>query len=136
MFLGNRQFLPVDSALRKDCYNFSDKKCEEKGAPEVYHQKDLTAKHMAYESAPSKAMKADILKATGCRGEYSFMLLPDHNRPEEEFPDPMHTLKNCVENIHDLVTGRTESAKVRKAEIELGRFVLFGKSYISNPLII
>ena len=57
----------------------------------------------------------------------SFMLLPDHNRPEEAFPDPMHTLKNCVKNIHDLITRRTDSTKVRKAEVELGRFGLSGK---------
>ena len=55
------------------------------------------------------------------------MLLPDHNRPEEAFPDPMHTLKNCVKNIHDLITRRTDSTKARKAEVELGRFELFGK---------
>ena len=127
MYLGNRQFLPAESPLRKDCVNFFDKKCEEKSTPVVYNQEELTARHKAYQNAPSKAKKADISKATGCHGEYSFMLLPDHNRPEEAFPDPMHTLKNCVKNIHDLLTRRTDSAKVRKAEVELGRFGLFGK---------
>lgn len=119
--------MPHESALRIDTCNFPDKKCEERSAPEVYQQKELTAKHRAYDSAPSKAKKADIAKATGCQGQYCFMLLPDHNRPEEAFPDPMHTLKNCVKNIHDLITRRTDSTKVRKAEVELGRFGLSGK---------
>ena len=75
VYLGNRQFLPHDSALRKDCGNFPDKKCEERSAPEVYQQKELTAKHRAYASAPSKAKKADIAKATGCQGGIQFYVV-------------------------------------------------------------
>ena len=121
VYIGNRRFLPTNSELRKDCTNFPDLKEEHRPAPKTYDQDELTAKHKAYESANSKAKKADIAKATGCHGRYSFMLLPDHSRPEQAFPDPMHTLKNCVKNVHDLITGKTDSLKIRKSEAELGR---------------
>ena len=37
-------------------------------------------------------------------------------------PDSMHTVKDAVEHIFKLIIGKEDSVKVRKAEIELGRF--------------
>lgn len=50
------------------------------------------------------------------------MILPDHDRTPQVFPDMMHLMKNVTCEIVQLLTGYKDSAKVRKAEQELGRF--------------
>lgn len=46
-----------------------------------------------------------IAKATGCKGTYALMRLPDHNRTLQTVPDAMHTVKDDVEKLVYLVTG-------------------------------
>lgn len=50
------------------------------------------------------------------------MLLPDHDRTEQVFPDTMHLIKNVTSEMVQLLTGYKDSKKVRKAEQQLGRF--------------
>ena len=50
------------------------------------------------------------------------MILPDHDRTQQVFPDMMHLMKNVTCEIVQLLTGYKDSAKVRKSEQELGRF--------------
>ncbi len=52
------------------------------------------------------------------------MRMPFHNRTTQAYPDAMHTVKDAVEHIFNLIIGKVDSAKVRKAEIELNRFDL------------
>lgn len=52
------------------------------------------------------------------------MKLPNHDRVEQCIPDAMHTIKDVLEHVFHLITGREDSEKVRKAEIEIGRFQL------------
>ena len=47
-----------------------------------------------------------IAKHTGCKGIYPFMRLPHHNRIEQTVPDAMHTVKDCVEKVFHLITGK------------------------------
>lgn len=52
------------------------------------------------------------------------MKMPHHDRTMQAFPDAMHTVKDAVEHIFNLIIGKEDSAKVRKMEMELGRFDL------------
>ena len=47
-----------------------------------------------------------IAKHTGCKGIYALMRLPYHNRIEQTMPDAMHTVKDCVEKVFYLITGK------------------------------
>lgn len=46
-----------------------------------------------------------LAKHTGCKGTYTLMNLPYHDRIEQTMPDAMHTVKDCVEKIFYLITG-------------------------------
>ncbi len=52
------------------------------------------------------------------------MKLPFHNRLTQCHPDGMHTIKDVVEHIYNLIIGRDHSAKVRSSEIAAERFGL------------
>ena len=63
-----------------------------------------------------------IAKATGCKSSYVLMRLPHHDIITQVFPDAMHTIKDALVHIFNVMIGKEDSAKVRKAEGELGRF--------------
>ena len=50
------------------------------------------------------------------------MDLPAHNRLSQTAPDMMHTLKDSVEKLFEVITSRDNSSKIQKAESEIGRF--------------
>lgn len=43
------------------------------------------------------------------------MKLPTHDRVTQSVPDAMHTVKDDVEGIFHLVTGRDDTEKVRRS---------------------
>ena len=47
-----------------------------------------------------------IAKATGCKASYALMKLPHHDRVTQTVPDAMHTIKDCIEKIVYLITGK------------------------------
>ena len=47
--------------------------------------------------------------------------LPNHNLVHQTAPDAMHTIKDAVVNLFDLITGRDDTKKCRACEIKLGR---------------
>ena len=51
------------------------------------------------------------MKATGSRGVNCFMLLPNHDRPNQAFPDMMHDVKNIVCAFFELFIGKGDSVK-------------------------
>ena len=57
------------------------------------------------------------------------MKLPNHDHINQSVPDSMHAIKDVVENIVHLITGRKDSEKVRQAEIAYGRFGLAEKGH-------
>ena len=65
-----------------------------------------------------------MCKSTGCKGSYSFMKTQFHNRTTQVFPDAMHTVKDTIEHLFNLITGKEDSPMVRKVEVELNRFGL------------
>lgn len=77
---------------------------------------------LAYDNAKNATQVAGFATATGSKGCYCLMLLPDHDRTQQVFPDMMHLLKNVTCEIVQLLTGYKDSLKVRKAEEQLGRF--------------
>ena len=67
---------------------------------------------------------ATVTKGTGCKESYSLMKLPNHDHVEQTVPDAMHTIKDVVEKLFNVVTGRgrADTSKVKGAEAALGRF--------------
>ena len=47
-----------------------------------------------------------IAKSTGCKGSYALMRLPYHSRGDQVAPDAMHTIKDVIEKIVFLITGK------------------------------
>ena len=53
----------------------------------------------------SQAQAALLSKSTGCKGTYSLMRLPTHNRDTQLVPDAMHTITDVVEKLLYLIIG-------------------------------
>lgn len=122
VYLHNRRFLPASHSLRKAKKNFPSGKAEHRPAPEKLTQEEVMVNSLAYENAKNATQAAGFATATGSKGCYCLMILPDHDRTQQVFPDMMHLMKNVTCEIVQLLTGYKDSAKVRKAEQELGRF--------------
>lgn len=122
VYLHNRRFLPASHSLRKAKKNFPSGKAEHRPAPEKLTQEEVMVNSLAYENAKNATQAAGFATATGSKGCYCLMILPDHDRTPQVFPDMMHLMKNVTCEIVQLLTGYKDSAKVRKAEQELGRF--------------
>ncbi len=61
-----------------------------------------------------------ITKSTGCKGTYSCTKLPTHNPVAQTTPDAMHTVKDAIVNVFDLITGRDDTMNCRQCELNLG----------------
>ena len=72
----------------------------------------------------SKTRPAAIAKNTGCKQRYSLMKLPCHNRITQTVPDCMHTLKDVIEKVFQLLTGSEDTMKARNVEMKSNRFNL------------
>ena len=122
VYLENRRYLSKEHPLRKEKSPFPDRKTEKRPKPEDVNSDDILWNSVAHSRAKNKAQASNVTKATGSRGVNCFMLLPNHDRPNQALPDMMHDLKNIVCTFFDLIAGKGDSLKVRKAEKELGRF--------------
>ncbi|KXJ06928.1 hypothetical protein AC249_AIPGENE19758 [Exaiptasia diaphana] len=79
---------------------------------------------MNYESTPNSPQAKNIPRGSGVKSCYSLMLLPDHDRTTQAFPDIMHATKNAVLAIIDLITRREDTEKVRTTETALQKFIV------------
>lgn len=68
-----------------------------------------------------------IAKVTGNKSSYSLMKLPNHNPLKQTMPDVMHTIKDVVEKLFGLITGKKDCEKVRQAERNIGHLTLQSK---------
>jgi len=50
-----------------------------------------------------------LAKGTGCKGKYPFLDLQHHDPVLQTVPDAMHTVKDAIVNLYDLVTGRDDT---------------------------
>ena len=110
------------SPLRKAKKAFPSGKAEHRPPPERLTQEEVMVNSLAYEKAENPTQAADFATATGSKGCYCLMLLPDHGCTEQVFPDTMHLIKNVTSEMVQLLTGYKDSKKVRKAEQQFGRF--------------
>ena len=62
-----------------------------------------------------------VTKGTGCKGVCSFMKLCSHNSITQCFLDAMHTIKDAVVHIYDIITGKDDTVNCRKCEFNCGR---------------
>lgn len=122
VFIGNRCFLPENHSLRRNTRDFPNHKKEKRPPPKEVSYDDILWNAVAYSKAANKTQAGNILKGTGSKGVNCFMLIPEHDRTKQAFPDMMHSLKNVVVAFFDLFTGKGDSAKIRNAEKEFGRF--------------
>lgn len=63
-----------------------------------------------------------VTMSSGCKGSYSLMKFVQHDPVHQTIPDAMHTIKDAIVNLYDLITGRDDTVKCRKCEMNLGRF--------------
>ena len=77
---------------------------------------------------------AAIGKSTGCKGTYALMQLPHHNTITQSVPDAMHTIKDVIGHVFNLITGREDSHKVHDAESEINRFASKKKKWDPSTL--
>ena len=65
-----------------------------------YSDQDMNKLHIMF-----RAQANMIARATGCKGTYSLMKLPEHDRLAQTVPDAMHTTKDLIEKLVHLVAG-------------------------------
>lgn len=92
-YLENRRFLPENHPLRSKKKNFPDQKTERRLPPDELTTEDILWNSVAHSSAKNKSQASKVRKATSSRGVNCFMLLPNHDRPAQAFPDMMHDIR-------------------------------------------
>ncbi|XP_050402379.1 uncharacterized protein LOC126818822 [Patella vulgata] len=123
IYLSNRSFLDKDDPLRLCVDKFYDKfedRSSKLPARKAHEERDY---RVAYKQSKNKAQANSVSTATGCKGPYPLSLLPGHNRIEESLPDACHTIKDFIQNIVYLITGKKKVnvKKVMEAEAASGR---------------
>ncbi|XP_020900983.1 uncharacterized protein LOC110239599 isoform X1 [Exaiptasia diaphana] len=103
VYLGNRRYLPKDCEMRLDTEKFPDKIIEKREAPPKKEFSDIMVDSVAYESAPNAAQARNIARGSGVKSCYSLMLLPDHDRTTQAFPDVMHTTMCIMLYLRSLI---------------------------------
>ena len=70
-----------------------------------------------------RTQASQVARVTGCKGVHPLSRLPGFKSTEEVVPDAMHTIKNVVERIFNLITGRqsTNIETIFKSEQAIGR---------------
>lgn len=63
-------------------------------------------------------------KATGFKHSYCFMKLPNHNYLTQVHPDAMHTVKDCIERVFFLLTGKVNLDDIKSCETSMGTFYI------------
>ena len=71
--------------------------------------------------APSLT-RTSVTRESGCTGTYSLRSLPNHDRYLGTPVEPMHVIKNIGERIVKLLSGASDTVKLRKAEQHFNRF--------------
>lgn len=122
VYLNNRNYLPPSSLIRADTKSFTVKAICSSTQPKLRTPENDLFNQAQQAQAVTKQQSAKIAKETGCKGSHPFVYLPGH-RLEQAVPDAMHTIKDVVQNIFDLLIGQTNIDKVCKAEFDLGRHI-------------
>ena len=70
----------------------------------------------------SAQVRKELIQSCGCTGDFSLHRLPSHDQYLSTPVEPMHILKNVAERIVKLLSGLTDTLKVRQDEKERKRF--------------
>lgn len=87
----------------------------------IYLYKHICYSSSCYYRKQTTAAMA-ISKKTGYKHSYCFMKLPNHNYITQVYPDAMHTVKDCIENIYFLLIGKVNLDNIKSSETSMGRF--------------
>ena len=68
-----------------------------------------------------RTVASEITRKSGCKGSYPFMKLSQHDPQQQTMPDAMHTIKDAIANIYDLIIGKDDTIKCRRCELNYGR---------------
>ncbi|XP_076106800.1 uncharacterized protein LOC143075311 isoform X2 [Mytilus galloprovincialis] len=118
----NRQFLPADSPLRLDSKSFAIKSAVNSTRPESFTNEEEMAARREFDQKPNKNQKTNFQKQTGVKGIHPLTSLPYFDRLKQMQTDGMHTISDVISNILDLISGKTDTIKVRNCEKQYQRF--------------
>ena len=121
VYLQHRAFLPSIDALRSDSEKFPSKSVPD--SPPEMKTMEFVDRYNAKLSAPSTSSEHKTnIRESGCTGSYSLRSLPNHDRHLNTPVEPMHCIKNVAERLIKLLSGTTDTVKVRMAEQQYNRF--------------
>ena len=123
IYLNHRRFLPEKDLLRTHHKNFPTKSVCNEGPPEPKTQEYVDDANGTYLSLTTKAQRVQHCQETGCKGPNPLRKLPNHDRYNNTPVEPMHTIKNISERMVNLISGISDSSKVRDEEYSRDRFV-------------
>ena len=122
VYLDHRSFLPSIDCLRTDHKGFSTKEVADKPPQAKTMEYVEKAISDVAKALSAKERKEVIQILCGCTGDYSLRRLPNHNRYLNTPVEPMHVLKNVAERLVKLLSGVTDTIKVRLDEQRRKRF--------------
>lgn len=128
VYLEHRSFLPSIDVLRTNHKNFPSKKVADK-PPQVKTMEYVEERIANLAEAQNTQQRKRMIQSSGCTGDYSLRRLPNHDRHLNTPVEPMHILKNIAERIAKLLSGVTDTLKVRQDEQHRKRF---RSSWIQN----
>ena len=126
IYLGHRRFLPQNDMLRSNHKDFPTKGVCKGGPPQPKTQEYIDEANGTYLSLSTKAQQVKHCRETGCKGPNSLRKLTNHDRYNNTPVEPMHTIKNISERMVHLISGISDSSKVREEEYSRDRFVPLG----------
>ena len=121
VYLDHRSFLPSIDCLRVNNKGFPSKKVADK-PPQAKTMKYIEDQISHLSETLSRQQRKEKSQASGCTGDYSLRRLPNHDRYLSTPVEPMHVLKNIAERIVKLLSGVTDTSKVRLDEQKRKRF--------------
>lgn len=121
MYLDHRAFLPAIDHLRTTHQNFPSKTVPDQ-PPTSKTMEFISDKIDALSEPLTNRERKQIVQSSGCTGDYSLRRLPHHDRFINTPVEPMHLIKNVSERIVKLLSGKTDTVKVRMDEKERKRF--------------
>lgn len=121
IYLEHRSFLPADDSLRTDHRNFPSMtvlKQPPAAKSMLFVQKQIDSLNAS--ATPQE--RKEIKQSSGVISDYSLRRLPFHDRYLNTPVEPMHLLKNISERLVKLLSGLTDTVKVRMDEKARKRF--------------
>ena len=121
VYLEHRSFLPNVDHLRVEHKGFPKKSVPDN--PPFPKTADYVKDKIDRLSKPLTAQeRKELVQSCGCTGDFSLRRLPGHDRYLNTPVEPMHLLKNVAERIVKLLSGLTDTVKVREDEKKRKRF--------------